>query len=256
MNIQNEAIDVCRLFNIKGELEDFRVFTDGHINTTYMLAFSEDGEVHKYLVQGINTHVFKNPPTLMENIVNVTEFLRNKIAENGGDPDRETLKFLKSNDGNHYTYYNEKCWRIYNFIDKSYTVNTIKNLDVFESAGKSFGLFQKNLDEYPMETLHETIKDFHNTPNRVANLEKSIALDCKNRVAEVEKEIEFALARKEEAGKLIRLHNEGKIPLRVTHNDTKVNNILFDEDTNEAICVRSEERRVGKECRSRWSPYH
>ena len=237
MDIKNEAIEVCRMFDIKGEPDEFEVFTDGHINTTYLLTFNNEDITDKYMVQGINTNVFKDPESLMENIVNVTDFLRNKISENGGNPERETLKFLKSNDGKYYAYHNGKCWRIYYFIDKSYTVNMIENVAVFESAGRSFGLFQKNLDEYPMETLNETIKDFHNTPKRVATLEQSIQADCKNRVKDVEKEISFALERKQEAGKLIGLHNEGKIPLRVTHNDTKVNNILFDEDTNEAICV-------------------
>ncbi len=237
MDIRNEAIEVCRLFNITGEPEKFKVFADGHINTTYLITFNNNGIIGEYLVQGINTHVFKDPHNLMENIVNVTSFLRKKIKENGGDSERETLKFLKCSDGKYYTYHNEKCWRIYFYIGKSYTINKIENVDVFESAGRSFGIFQKNLDEYPMANLHETIKDFHNTPKRVETLENSIASDCKGRAVTVEKEIAFALDRKEQANKLISLHSEGKIPLRVTHNDTKINNILFDEDTNEAICV-------------------
>lgn len=237
MDIKNEAIEVCRLFNIEGEPSNFKVLTDGHINTTYFLAFKKSEKIYKYLVQGINTHVFKNPHNLMENIVNVTDFLRKKITENGGNPDRETLKFLKCKEGKYYTYFNEKCWRIYVFIDDAYTVNKIENLDVFESAGKSFGLFQKNLDEYPMDTLHETIKDFHNTPKRVAALEASVSADCKHRASHIEKDIAFAFERKQEAEKLIKLHNEGKIPLRVTHNDTKINNILFDSVSDEAICV-------------------
>ena len=237
MDIKNEAVEVCRLFNIEGKPVGFKVFTEGHINTTYFLEFKKDDKTFKYLVQGINTHVFKNPHNLMENIVNVTEFLRNKIIENGGDSERETLRFLKCKEDKYYLYFNEKCWRVYNYIDNAYTLSKIENLDVFESAGRSFGLFQKNLDEYPMDTLHETIKDFHNTPRRVATLEASVKADCKNRASQVEKDIAFALDRKQEAEKLIKLHNEGRIPLRVTHNDTKINNILFDSESDEAICV-------------------
>ena len=237
MDIKNQTIEVCRQFRIKGEPDQFKVITDGHINITHYISFKNEDKVEEYMVQGINTHVFKNPELLMENIVNVTSFLRNKIAADGGNPDRETLNFLKSESGKYYQYYNDKCWRVYKFIDKSYTINTIENLDVFEDAGRRFGMFQKNLDEYPMENLYETIKDFHNTPKRVETLEKSIEADVKNRVECVKEEIEFALNRKGEAAKLIDLHKGGKIPLRVTHNDTKINNILFDKDTDKAICV-------------------
>ena len=237
MDIKNQAVQVCRLFNIKGEPEQFEVITDGHINITYYISFRNEDNEDGYMVQGINTHVFTQPDLLMENIVNVTGFLRNKIETDGGNPERETLNFLKAEDGKYYQYYEDKCWRVCRFIDKSYTINTVENLDVFQDAGRGFGVFQKNLDEYPMENLHETIKDFHNTPKRVETLEESIEADVKNRVETVREEINFALERKGEAGKLIFLHNEGRIPLRVTHNDTKINNILFDKDTDKAICV-------------------
>ncbi len=237
MNYNTEIVDVCRNFGINGELVDLEVMHDGHINTTFVAFFNDGDEIKKYLVQGINTKVFKDPDRLMNNIVGVTSFLREKIEENGGNPDRETLSFIPANDGKYYHYHDNKCWRIYHFIDNSYTINIIKNPSVFENAGRSFGLFQKNLSGYPMENLHEIIKDFHNTPKRLDNLKASIKADVKGRVSEVEKEIEFALSREADCGKILKLYRDGLIPLRVTHNDTKLNNILFDKNTNESICV-------------------
>ncbi len=236
-SIERELIEVCRHFDIVGEFHSYKVFTDGHINTTYLAVFVNRGKFKKFLVQGINVHVFKNPKELMENIVGVTDYLREQIRLEGGNTKRETLTFLKADNGKYYFYHLGKCWRIYNFIDNSYTVNAIENKEVFEKAGKSFGIFQKRLGGYPMEKLHETIKDFHNTPKRIEALEKSVQLDTAGRVAQVQEEIEFALARKKDAETVLNLYNEGLIPLRVTHNDTKLNNILFDEKTNDGICV-------------------
>ena len=192
MSIKNEIKILAVRFGIEGELIDFSVYTDGHINSTYRATF-ENGD--KYIVQGINTHVFKNPDELMENIVNVTKYLKEKIDESGKDSSRQCLEFLQADTGKYYLYHEDKCWRIYRFIDKSYTINYIKNRSFFESAGKAFGRFQRNLSGYPMETLYETIKDFHNTPKRVETLEASVAADVKGRVKEVESEIKFALDR-------------------------------------------------------------
>lgn len=235
--IDNEIVKVCRHFGITGEAVSQSIFTDGHINTTLLLTFEQEDNQSKYLVQGINTHVFKNPEELMENIVNVTSYLRDKIAENGGDPERETLTFLKAEDGKYYHYEGNKCWRIYNFIDNSHTCNKIENKKLFENAGRSFGNFQKHLTDYPMHTLHETIKDFHNTPKRFDNLESAVNNNLAGRADTVKKDIDFAMARREQSGKLLKLYKDGLIPLRVTHNDTKLNNILFDDETNEGICV-------------------
>lgn len=237
MELNELLLEVCRIFGIEGDLTEVEVMRDGHINTTYVVFFNENGKIKKYLVQGINTHVFKKPDELMDNIVGVTTYLREKIQENGGDPDRETLTFLPAKDGKYFYYYDEKCWRIYHFIDSSYTINIIKNPSVFENAGKSFGLFQKNLSGYPMESLYEIIKDFHNTPKRLENLKASVAADVKGRAAAVKDDIDFALSREKDTKIVLKLYRDGLIPLRVTHNDTKLNNILFDRKTNESICV-------------------
>ena len=237
VEIDKDIVEVCRHFNISGEPVSQGIFTDGHINSTLLLEFKEDGEIKKYLIQGVNTHVFKNPKELMENIVSVTSFLKKKIEENGGDAERETLTFLQADTGDYYYYSGEKCWRIYKFIDNSHTTNKIEDKTHFENAGRSFGNFQKHLADYPMGTLHETIKDFHNTPKRFDNLEAAIKNNLAGRAESIKADIDFAMARRPEAGRLLDLHAQGRIPLRVTHNDTKLNNILFDDETNEGICV-------------------
>lgn len=237
VGVDESVVEVCRHFNIKGEAVSQCIFTDGHINTTLLLVFDEEGETKKYLIQGINTHVFKNPEELMENIVGVTTFIKKKIIENGGNAERETLTFLQAETGKYFFYSGDKCWRIYNFIDNAHTCNKIENKQHFENAGRSFGNFQKHLAEYPMGNLHETIKDFHNTPKRFDNLEAAINNNLSGRADNVKTDIEFAMARRADAGRLLDLHAQGKIPLRVTHNDTKLNNILFDDVTNEGICV-------------------
>ena len=173
----------------------------------------------------------------MDNIVGVTSFLREKIRENGGNPDRETLSFIPAKNGKYYHYRQEKCWRIYRYIDDSYTINIIKNPGVFENAGRSFGLFQKNLSGYPMESLYEIIKDFHNTPKRLENLKNSIDADVVGRVADVQDEIDFVFARVKDTKRVLKLYRDGLIPLRVTHNDTKLNNVLFDNTTKKGICI-------------------
>lgn len=228
---------VCRSFGINGELIETKTLTDGHINTTVLAVFENGGQKEKFLVQKINTNVFKNQNALMQNIVNVTHFLRKKIRAAGGDPERETLHFLKTPDGGLYFNDESGCWRIYRYIDNSYTYNMIDSTEVFCNAGESFGKFQKLLNDYPSETLLETIPDFHNTPKRVENLEKSVDADVRSRAAGVRKEIKFALSRKEKAGIALSLCEAGEIPLRVTHNDTKLNNILFDAETHKGLCV-------------------
>lgn len=237
MSNNEKILSVCRRFGIEGELLKTKIFTDGHINSTYYAEFSENGETKKYLVQNINIHVFKNQEILMNNIVSVSEFLKKKIAENGGDPKREALNFLKTKDGAYYYIEDDCCWRIYDFIDRAFTYNIIDNKDVFENAGRSFGKFQCLLNEYPSENLKETIPDFHNTTKRIEALEKAAKDDKVGRLKNTQKELEFALSRKDKAKIGLELLKSGKVPLRVTHNDTKINNILFDEETKEGICI-------------------
>lgn len=232
-----KIVDVCRAFGIEGDPVHYKTFTDGHINSTFLVVFSNKGEETKYLVQNINTVVFKDPDALMQNVVNVTHYLRKRIREAGGDPERETLHFRKTTDGALCLHDGGCCWRIYAFIDHSYTYDLIEDSAIFRSAGESFGRFQRLLANYPIDSLYETIPDFHDTPKRLQALKDAAAADSINRASTVQNEIAFALAREGDAGVALQLLNAGKVPLRVTHNDTKLNNILFDETTKQGLCV-------------------
>lgn len=208
-------------------------YGNGHINSTFATASNE------YLIQKINTEIFKKPEELMQNIDNVTSFLKKKILKDGGNPDRETLTVVKTKNGElFYKGDNGDFYRVYKFIKGTKSIENSKSYEDLFCAGKSFGHFQKLLDDYDASTLHETIADFHNTPKRVEALKEAIKNDIAKRAASVQKDIENALSYAEEfASVVVDGIKDGTIPLRVTHNDTKINNILFDEETNEAICI-------------------
>lgn len=225
-------------FSISQVLKEFNIFVNadaygnGHINDTYRV------EGSKYILQRINTSIFKNPDELMTNIENVTAFLRKKIAAAGGDPERETLTFVPTVTGeNLYKPDDSSAFRVYKFITGTKTIEDSKNPDDLYAAGVGFGHFQKMLADYPAETLFETIKDFHNTPKRVEALKEAIRNDVAGRAESVKAEIDFALENAAWADAVVKGIEDGTIPLRVTHNDTKINNILFDEETGKALCV-------------------
>lgn len=207
-------------------------YGNGHINDTYLT------ETKSYILQRINTKIFKNHAQLMNNIDNVTSFLREKIVAAGGDPDRETLTVVKTREGkNYYEYDSDNVFRVYKFITGTKSIEQSSSPTDLYHAGKGFGKFTRMLDDYPADKLYETIADFHNTPKRVEALKKAISDDIAKRASLVQEEIEFALKNAEFAGKVVEAMEKGEIPLRVTHNDTKINNILFDEITDEAVCV-------------------
>lgn len=225
-------------FRYEGDFAGFMPINNGIINSTYQLDFNKDGKVNKYVLQKINTNVFKDVDVLMSNIVGVTQYLREQIIARGGDPERETLNFLPASDGRYYFFDAEGgAWRSYIMVDDVYTCNIIDSEEVFFNAGKAFGEFQRNLAAYPADTLSETIPNFHNTYSRFLNLKKAIEDDIAGRAASVQAEIEFALAREADTHVLLDLIESGDLPLRVTHNDTKLNNILFDNTTNHGICI-------------------
>lgn len=220
---------VLSKFSIESKISDYG---NGHINDTYCT------ETPKYILQRINTDIFKNPYELMENIENVTQFIRKKVEERGGEPDRETLTIMKTVSGdNYYKLDDNNFFRVYKFISDTKTVENDKTYDDLYNAGIGFGRFQRMLDDFPVDVLHETIVDFHNTPKRVENLKKAIAEDKMGRVKEVKADIDFALECAEFADVVTNGIASGDIPVRVTHNDTKINNILFDANTGEAVAV-------------------
>ncbi len=230
---------ICEQFSLKGIFTGYEKINNGHINSTYNLFFEDDGKLTKYVLQLVNTHVFKKPNELMSNIVAVTKHISRKNAEqNVSDADRRTLTFLPCKDGKYYYVdENNNCWRVYIFVDYVYTLNTIESEEVFYNAGVAFGEFQNILDDFDGASLFETIENFHNTVSRFNDLKKAIEEDRAGRAKDVKKEIEFALQREADTHILVDLIAEDKLPLRVTHNDTKLNNILFDNITNQGICI-------------------
>ena len=226
-------------FAIKGSFCSATPFGSGHINDTRLVVTREEsGKEHKYMLQSVNTNVFKDPVSLMENFTKVTEYLAATIKREGGNPKRETLNVVKSLDGkNYYIAEDGKFWRMLKFVKDSKSYDKVERPEQFYDSAVAFGNFQYMLRDYPADTLFETIPNFHNTPDRLRLFREAVKNDVCGRAASVKKEIDFVNAREEFAGTLERAHAEGRLPLRVTHNDTKLNNILFDAETGEALCV-------------------
>ena len=226
-------------FQFEGVLIDERPYGSGHINDTFLLTFeiAEMGCI-KVILQRMNKDVFAKPIELMENIIGVTSHLRKKIVENGGDPERETLNVIPAVNG--MPYYVDSLgdyWRSYKFITDATSYDQVEKPDHFYQSAVAFGNFQRLLADYPAETLHETIVGFHDTKARFATFKKAVEEDKCGRAASVKKEIEFVLSRGEIANYFCDLLENGEIPLRVTHNDTKLNNIMIDNKTGKGICV-------------------
>ena len=227
--------NVVATFEVEGKVKEYVPFGNGHINDTRLVTMDNGVQ---YVLQRINKNVFKRPDLLMENYVGVTKFIRKKIEDMGGDPLREVLNAIPTKEGLPYTVDEEgQYWRLLVYVTESMSYDKVERPEQFYDSAVSFGDFQYMLRDYPAETLHETIVNFHNTPDRFRQLTEAIENDAKGRLAEVQAEVEFAKAREEFAGTLERARAEGKLPLRVTHNDTKLNNILFDTNTGKALCV-------------------
>jgi hypothetical protein len=186
-----------------------------------------------YIFQKINDYVFKEPIKVMRNIKEITIHLQSKKT----DTDCDIIAFLDNKDGKNYTLYNDSFWRVCRFVDNSVTYETAEDLKVLRSAGYAFGRFQYLLSDFPMNRLFDTIPDFHNTNKRLKDFFDIVALDPIGRVKEVEADIRFFEKYSSVASKLIDMQGKGELPLRVTHNDTKYNNILMDIDTCEPLCV-------------------
>lgn len=212
----------------------FRPFGGGHINDTFLVESPEKAQI----LQRINTTVFPSPENIMDNISSVTAFIAQKVAMRGGDPDREVLQVIKAADGK--LFYIDKAgnyWRCVKFIDNTEAYETVTDSEMLTKAGYAFGDFQNLLRDFPAQQLHEIIRDFHNTPVRFTQLQQAIADNRAKRLSLVQKEIDFALRREADCRELTDLLLNGELPLKVTHNDTKMSNVLIDKDTSEVVCV-------------------
>jgi len=225
-------------FVLPGDYVEHQPIRAGLINQTYLVILSDGESTYKYVFQKINTNVFKDPYHVMDNIIHVTEHIKKHMLETDGTYSRRVLSFALSKDGTPYFESPEAgFWRAYEFIDNAFAYNIAPSGDHFFEAGRAFGEFQLYLTDYDATTLFETIPDFHNTVKRVEAFREAIANDKAGRLKDVDAEVDFLLSRADEAHLIVDALESGVIPYRVTHNDTKINNVLFDNDTDKAICV-------------------
>ena len=227
--MNEHELAILRQFCLDAEPASCTPYGCGHINRTYLVA-TAGGRC--YILQKINHHTFRDVAGLMENIELVTEHLRRKSP----DP-RSVLTLIRTKDGKSYLEADDGYWRVFRFVEDSICLQQPESdADFYESA-VGFGTFQQLLSDFPAEKLHETIPNFHNTPDRYRAFHETLTRDPMHRAAQVQPEIEFALARQAEMAALQTALTAGELPLRVTHNDTKLNNVLLDAKTRRALCV-------------------
>ena len=221
---------VLKEFCLDGNVVSCERYGCGHINVTYLVV-TQSG--HRYILQKINNSIFKDVPGLMGNIAAVTKYLRQIIS----DP-RGVLTLVPTKDGADYVEHTDgSFWRVYDFVEGSLCLQAPESPEDFYQSAVAFGIFQQQLKDFPADTLCEVIPNFHNTADRYRIFKEALASDVCGRAKDVRAEIDFVLAREQEAGTLVSMLAEGKLPLRVTHNDTKLNNVMLDEATRKPLCV-------------------
>jgi thiamine kinase-like enzyme len=226
-------------FAIAGEFVEGEEIDSGHINNTYLAVYeTADGKRAKYILQRINNYVFKDPLMVMKNVEVVTRHINWKVLRVKKDLGGQTLNIYPARGGRSFAYgKNGGVWRCYNYIENCHTYDVVENSRQAYQAAKAFGSFQDLVSDLPVEEVAETIPDFHNTPKRYARLMEVIAADPKGRLKNVAVEVSFIKQREELCKHLVELAEQGKLPVRVTHNDTKLNNVMMDSETDEAVCV-------------------
>lgn len=220
-----ELVEILKLY---GVMNSASPYGNGHINDTYI--------VGNLIIQRINTHVFPDYQGLMQNILRVTDFLRRKVIERGGDPLRETLTLVRTLDGRDYVEMPSGIYRAYGLIPDAVSYDSVSPERLYEAA-RGFGAFQSMLSDFPADQLVETIPNFHNTRSRLENLRAAVKADTVGRAGTVAEEIAFAFSHEKDVDVVLNALEDGRIPLRVTHNDTKLNNVLLDIHTGRAVCV-------------------
>lgn len=229
---------ILAAYALPGTVADVARHGKGHINDTFcVVCRMPEGGTARFILQRLSQAAFPHPEEVMENFVGITSYLRREILAEGGDPLRETLSLVKTGDGADFvTDVEGRAWRLMPFIENAECYQSATP-ELFAASGRAFGRFQYMLRDYPARTLHETIPHFHDTESRFEQFLAALEADKMNRAEGVSPEIQFILRRKADCGVALRALREGKLPLRVTHNDTKLNNILIDRDTHEGICI-------------------
>ncbi|CAM3654984.1 phosphotransferase enzyme family protein [Erysipelothrix urinaevulpis] len=224
--------NIMNQFKIKGEFISSERYGSGHINDTYKIITSEKW----YIAQKINHTIFENVEGLMNNIEAVTQHIKEKVLDQDLDPNRYVLQVIKTLDDELYLKNDQGYWRVYLFVKDALTYDLVENSDQFYQSALAFGLFQKQLNDFDASQLVETIPDFHNTPKRYQRL-MDVINQKPERLEKAQQEIEFIIEREEFTHLVIDAYENGLIKKRVTHNDTKLNNVMIDPKTNKAICV-------------------
>ena len=229
---------ILAAYVLPGTVADVARHGKGHINDTFcVVCRMPEGGTARFILQRLSQAAFPHPEEVMENFVGITSYLRREILAEGGDPLRETLSLVKTGDGADFVTDAEgRAWRLMPFIENADCYQSATP-ELFAASGRAFGRFQYMLRDYPARTLHETIPHFHDTESRFEQFLAALEADKMNRAEGISPEIQFILRRKADCGVALRALREGKLPLRVTHNDTKLNNILIDRDTREGICI-------------------
>ena len=211
----------------------------GHINDTFVVHTQpENRGCRRFILQRMSAAAFKRPDQLMENIISVTEFLAREIEKHNGDRSREAMEVIRPKNGaDYYTDSQGGAWRLYPFVEGTVCHQAADTPELFAASGRAFGRFQQLLKNYPADTLYETIPHFHDTEDRLAKFKVAVEADKLGRVKDCRPEIDFVLSREKDCSVALNALREGRLPLRVTHNDTKLNNVLMDEATGEGMCI-------------------
>lgn len=231
---------IAEQFATGGEFVRFERYGEGHINDTYAVYVkTRDESTKRFILQCINNMLFKDVDRLMNNIKLVTEFGRSKVIERGGDPDRESLSIIYTKDGQ--PFYEDKqikeFYRAYIFIENATTYQVVEKKEHFYQAAVAFAKFQKMLAEFDASQLHESIPNFHNTRMRFENFKKALAENKSGRAKDIQDEINFVLEREKYSDVFVDMLKSGEMPLKVTHNDTKLNNVMIDDNTGVGLAV-------------------
>jgi len=236
--MEEKLVAVIKGFDLAGHPTEIIRYGNGHINDTYRVTMHlEDNQKKRYILQRINHTIFKEPIKLMDNISKVTKHIKGKISSMGGNIEKESINVIETVDGKNYLLHEGNYYRCYDFIEGVTSYEIVSGPEDFYKSGQALGKFQELLSDYDGNTLHETIKGFHNTEKRFIDFCCAVEMDPLERVKECCEEIQFFMEREKDTGIINRLIKSGALPVRVTHNDTKYNNVMIDDETREAICL-------------------